>query len=542
MINTTIGNDLQGVQGWTQLAGILDADKTESVKNATVDLEKDMIQITVNDGTSTHTVTISAPDLGKLEGEPDKEALAKVAEDIEALAVSLASVGSAATPEMAQAIAKLQADLASTVTGKEAGAGPSVKGSSRTTGSSTDVINTAQSLFDLYELMALMVKVAQTERDQARKIRKDENLQIQQSIQNQADEIRDAAAIALGFGIASSVISGGMSIVSMIGQARTFKQQLAATQQVEMPAQNLEAAKLAASPKAAQAKFDAIAKAGGLKMKEFMFKTFHQDPKKLTPESFQAFEQDFTDRIGAARVQLDQAETAEKTAGEELVKAKNDPKTTPEQLKAKSDAYADASRATKEAKENYNVIEREFFGKLETQLGAHEAEIKQLGEQRSNASWHDFAGKKSIDGDIGIAKGRAEYLRFYMAKMKSQYASTETKNADIQMAQKNYDSAKSDLNVDTKFTSSQQMMNRWMGINQLSTTLGQFTGNLGNLLSEQTRASATEEGVEQTQHNEQLDQIKDLFSQAQTVVQAIVQLMQAVLSAENESVMKAIRA
>ena len=62
------------------------------------------------------------------------------------------------------------------------------------------------------------------------------------------------------------------------------------------------------------------------------------------------------------------------------------------------------------------------------------------------------------------------------------------------------------------------------------------------MIAETRRADATAEGVEQTQHNEQLDQIKDLFQQAETVVQAVVQLMQAVLSAENESLMEAIRA
>jgi hypothetical protein len=62
------------------------------------------------------------------------------------------------------------------------------------------------------------------------------------------------------------------------------------------------------------------------------------------------------------------------------------------------------------------------------------------------------------------------------------------------------------------------------------------------MISEMVRANSTMEGVEQTRHNEQLDQIKDLFQQALSVVQAVIQLMQAVLSAENDSLMEAIRA
>ena len=98
------------------------------------------------------------------------------------------------------------------------------------------------------------------------------------------------------------------------------------------------------------------------------------------------------------------------------------------------------------------------------------------------------------------------------------------------------------MELDNKYMGSQKMMNRWMGIQQLTMTLSQMTNAGGNMISEMVRAKSTMEGVEQTQHNEQLDQIKDLFQQAETVVQAIVQLMQAVLSAENESLMEAIRA
>ena len=109
-------------------------------------------------------------------------------------------------------------------------------------------------------------------------------------------------------------------------------------------------------------------------------------------------------------------------------------------------------------------------------------------------------------------------------------------------AQDNFNIAKAKVERNAQYASSQQMMNRWMGIQQLTMTLSQMTNAGGNMISEMVRAKATMEGVEQTQHNEQLDQIKDLFQQAETVVQAIVQLMQAVLSAENESLMEAIRA
>ena len=109
-------------------------------------------------------------------------------------------------------------------------------------------------------------------------------------------------------------------------------------------------------------------------------------------------------------------------------------------------------------------------------------------------------------------------------------------------ANENYGTARYEMERNTRYTQTQQMMNRWMGIQQVTTTLSQMTNSAGNMSAEITRSNATLEGVEQAKGNEQLDQIKDLFSQAETVVQAVIQLMQAVLSAENDSVMAAIRA
>ena len=111
-----------------------------------------------------------------------------------------------------------------------------------------------------------------------------------------------------------------------------------------------------------------------------------------------------------------------------------------------------------------------------------------------------------------------------------------------QMVYRKLVSEAQEVQLDRQFTGSQQMMNRWMGIQQLQMSLAQMANASGNMISQMVQAKATMEGAEQTQHNEQLDQIKDLFSQAETLIQAVIQLMQAVLSAENDSLMEAIRA
>lgn len=56
------------------------------------------------------------------------------------------------------------------------------------------------------------------------------------------------------------------------------------------------------------------------------------------------------------------------------------------------------------------------------------------------------------------------------------------------------------------------------------------------------QADATEEGAKQQQSQEMLDQAKDLFSQCQSVVEAVVHLMQSVLQAELQSMRDVIHA
>ena len=147
-----------------------------------------------------------------------------------------------------------------------------------------------------------------------------------------------------------------------------------------------------------------------------------------------------------------------------------------------------------------------------------------------------------LKGELKDLQGQTDYLRAYTTELKAKYGSDVMKAETMTKAQDSFNIAKAKVERNEQYASSQQMMNRWMGIQQLTMTLSQMTNAGGNMISEMVRAKATMEGVEQTQHNEQLDQIKDLFQQAETVVQAIVQLMQAVLSAENESLMEAIRA
>ena len=567
MINVNVSNNLQGVQGWDQLAGMVKTGETKAAGGADVRIENDQIVVTVSNGKEMQSVTVSVPDLGAMEEVPDTESLQSIAAKIVALADSLAATGAfnadgTAGPELQASIARLQSALVSASTSSPApgnadgtsnpnptvGASnpnPTV-GASSSSNLTVGSVNTSKALFDLYALMALMVKVAQSQRDASREIRLTENQQIQNSIKQQADEMRSAAAISLAFGIVTSVISGLMSGLSLFKQSKAFSQQSTAVKTMETPTQNLQAAHLLSSPEAAETNLRTV-----------QAKTSEQvqtDALEGTPsrENIQAFQSKKTDLL--------QAETEQKNASKALDKFKedhpnaadtNDPLHT--ELTQKEKAYNDAVAKTTRAKADYIQAEQEVFGSLDSKQRMNEALITAKRDEIAAAEAHYAKARgpevqasrtrlTQLKSELKDLQGQTDYLRAYTTELKAKYGSEVTKADTMTRAQDSFNMAKAKVERNEQYASSQQMMSRWMGIQQLTMTLSQMTNAGGNMISEMVRSKATMEGVEQTQHNEQLDQIKDLFQQAETVVQAVVQLMQAVLSAENESLMEAIRA
>ena len=171
MINVNMSSNLQGVQGWDQLAGLVKAGETQAAGSASVSIADKQITITITNGTATQSVSISVPDLGPMDSVPDTEALQSIADKIVALANSMAAVGAfnvdgTVGTELQAAIGRLQDSLAQ------------LSQSSSSTDPSMNMTNTSKALFDLYALMALMVEVAQKERDTSREIRLTENQQV----------------------------------------------------------------------------------------------------------------------------------------------------------------------------------------------------------------------------------------------------------------------------------------------------------------------------------------------------------------------------
>ena len=85
-------------------------------------------------------------------------------------------------------------------------------------------------------------------------------------------------------------------------------------------------------------------------------------------------------------------------------------------------------------------------------------------------------------------------------------------------------------------------MQKYIGINGIVQAMGSTLQTMAQQLSQIQAADATKRGAEQQRLQEQLDQTKDLFQQDQELINSVVQLMQAIVSAETQSMHDTIQA
>lgn len=167
-------------------------------------------------------------------------------------------------------------------------------------------------MYDLYALMALMIDVAQTQRDAARDLRNAQNLSIQNAIQNQADSQRDAAMVGMIVGIVCGAATAAISIGTMVGQGVAAK-----TQSNIMSQSGADSAKLHAT---ALKTTDSVANANS---------HFEQVSAKVGGDVQQRIETDFSnqlvdDQYGNLGENFNKALSANTDAKNAVVKAETD--------------------------------------------------------------------------------------------------------------------------------------------------------------------------------------------------------------------------
>ena len=114
--------------------------------------------------------------------------------------------------------------------------------------------------------------------------------------------------------------------------------------------------------------------------------------------------------------------------------------------------------------------------------------------------------------------------------------------ADVTAANDAVDRATQRLNANADYRDALHNIEVFSGINAINTAIGNMLQGMTQNITGMINAEATKKGAEQEQQKDQLDQVKDLFQQAQSLIDSVVQLMQAVASAESQSMRDAIQA
>ena len=230
---------------WEALLGkIGEVTKTQGAEGAAGTTN---ITITTNvDGVETPT-TIRIPDDLEIPGEVDQTAIDSLCEKLAAdTGLNLSE------EQVSQFHDTLSAALNETLSASASSGSKSLKGA----------------MFDLYKMMALLVEVAQKQRDASREMRLAENMAIQKSILNQAEAQREAAVTGMIAGAICCALQVAATSVALYQQAKAFNAQLGTdkTAGLDVARQNVDMMKAANTQENAQAQLTKVKAEIGAKM------------------------------------------------------------------------------------------------------------------------------------------------------------------------------------------------------------------------------------------------------------------------------------
>ena len=367
-------------------------------------------------------------------------------------------------------------------------------------------------MFDLYALMALLVECGQKMRDAARDVRQAENEQVQTSIQNQADQQRSAALTGLVASVAVCVIQVGMQSANLARLGKGVTQQGAARNEagIESARADLKAAELQAKPQDAQAHFEKISASTDPAVKAKVEGTFNDS--KTTKAGLDDASLDNRIQSNTAKLhELKYGPGREVPAdGREL------PMTKSQQVQAE---------------------------KLQAQINS-DAQLKAMPMAERQTLYRTQVKSELADirNNPNSTKAEIEYAEAYAANELAQNSSPQQLSADLAAAQANYPQASTMVQHSATYLKGVQLESSSRMYGDMIMAIGNVAQGCVSSITEMMKAQATEMGAEQQASQEMLDQAKDLFSQCQSLIDSVIQLMQGVLQAEVQSMRDAIQA
>ena len=204
-------------------------------------------------------------------------------------------------------------------------------------------------------------------------------------------------------------------------------------------------------------------------------------------------------------------------------------------LQTKIQAQGDAIDA---ARKNIREAAKTDLQRYEDEYESALRDVNSIDDKTTKAEANQLHEK------LQLAADKLKYARAYAYKELAQPGVTTPaeRAADIRTAGLAVDSAEHGRTTDLEYlkaTRSLQAGEAHLGIvNALGNASQNFVQNLSSFLA----AKSKDYEAEATKLQDELDQTKEIFNQAQQLVDAVVQLMQAVTSAETQSMRDAIQA
>ena len=572
---TPIQGTATGAVNWQSLLDKL-VETSGADGTAKVSADNRTLVFTANVNGVEGQVTVNIPDDLDLPGEVDETAITSL---VGKLADPVFNLSEEQIKAFEEQITKIYKDMSAAV-------------------GETKAKSTSSVMFDLYKLMALLVEVAQSQRDAARELRTAQSAQIQNSIQNQADTQRSAALVGLIVGVVCGAISAIVSGVMLGMQGSAYKDQLSATRSsgadaAQTNANMLKGADTAAHANAQLQKVEgqvgadvATTVKGEMDGKVAATKADYEQKTQVVAEKQQA--------LDTAQSELDAARatrTAKTTAVTEAQQGVDSARATAgiqDPQKSATAAKADYIRdclGRQQPADDAQLAKFDNAIRAESKLQTAKADLEKAPTEQAIAN-KELAVSNANDA-LNTAKteqqtARANYRASiqsaadaYAGKYESAVAadgpnSTAAKNArdDMRMAQAYAGSKLAEEGVTTatehrtdvldanaaadratqRLTSSADYRDAlhniefYTGINAINTAIGNMLQGMTQSITGMISAEATKMSGEQEQQKEQLDQTKDLFQQAQSLVDSVIQLMNAVAAAESQSMRDAILA
>jgi len=492
-------------------------------------------------------------------------------------------------------------------------------------------------MFDLYKLMALLVEVAQKQRDAMREMRLAENLAVQKSILNQASAQRDAAITGMIAGAICCTMQVIATGVAMGMQAKAFKSQLGTdkTSGLDVARQSMDMTKAASSQDSAQTQLNKVKAEVGTQMSldghtristkveggfsngqvreaqtRFTNARDAFQNKAEVSQAMQVLGSDANiDTVTSAELAgFDAPEVANvKTAVAKLdaFKAEAAKLDRYPGLSAEDKAFfADASTKPFESlsmadrtrmmqlKMSNGTLSVDKFNFGDKPLGQLKADVKaafdaanadlkaqiapggqasveleaakanlraqtKLEIQKYEDSYgnalqeYNDATKNGTKAEIAAASQKldtaAAELKYARAlgnakRMQPDVTDAQTHLADVNETTAAYHAAQTTRANSVDYIKASNTITQAQAVNNLIAAIGGAGQSFIQNMTQLQQADATEQGALSKKSEEELDQTKDLFNQALTLVDSIVKLMQAVRAAEAQSMRDAIQA